>query len=415
MRWRLAEALVVALSAGLAAWIFPGAVAVAVGLSALPVLGFGLIARGQPEAAGLQTTWNGVERRAPTQPAPVPEPVPEPEFVSPWQSKLPELTGVLERLALNAVADTNTSGLRLLEQLGQIEQRIALHNREQDGALDQLGRIDDISASHQEESVRLDEAISVAMSSGKAVSTEVHAARSALRNVDDSIRQMQDELRQVGHIAREIGMLAINASIEATRAGDAGRGFAVIAQSIRGLAEETDGLTVRMSPLVKIAREEIGKFASDVSAQAADTTDVERILDEQGQLLSDMRARFHRLAGDFETLTAQKRADVLASQSAGVQVEAAIQSILVTAQFGDIIRQQIEQIVAGLHSIGETAAEDTDPATTLQSLIRILEALEATYVMASQRRAHHGGDADRDDWGSFQDGSRDPEPQVEFF
>ncbi len=87
----------------------------------------------------------------------------------------------------------------------------------------------------------------------------------------DDLYRIVDNIREIvsgiDSISMQTNLLAINASIEAARAGTAGRGFAVVAGEIRGLAEETQNLTGSMNQFLEGIRS-----ASQVSAQSvADT------------------------------------------------------------------------------------------------------------------------------------------------
>ncbi len=73
----------------------------------------------------------------------------------------------------------------------------------------------------------------------------------------------------IDDIARQTNLLAVNASIEAARAGDAGRGFAIIAHEVRELSGRTFEATKQISSRVETLMSEIG--AIDESVQSAGT------------------------------------------------------------------------------------------------------------------------------------------------
>ncbi len=83
----------------------------------------------------------------------------------------------------------------------------------------------------------------------------------------DVINQMNEVIAGIDAISMQTNLLALNASIEAARAGEAGRGFAIVADEIRGLAEQTQKLTGDMGNFVEGI-----KAASQKSTQSATST-----------------------------------------------------------------------------------------------------------------------------------------------
>jgi methyl-accepting chemotaxis protein len=106
---------------------------------------------------------------------------------------------------------------------------------------------------------------SAANASGVATSAvELSAeATGLIGKLDDSSRQIASVVDMISAIAEQTNLLALNATIEAARAGEAGRGFAIVANSVKDLADETTKATVAI-------RETVGAIQSDsVSARTA--------------------------------------------------------------------------------------------------------------------------------------------------
>lgn len=131
----------------------------------------------------------------------------------------------------------------------------------------------------------------------------------------DSLSATEKDLSLITHIAREVNILALNARIEAARAGSSGAGFSVIAEAIGQLARDTGTAASGIGQSLTRVREEAESFAAgavevmaDAEKVVASSQDMDRALDDIRQGMSALDA----VAGSIGAATSRVRDAVAA-------------------------------------------------------------------------------------------------------
>lgn len=188
-------------------------------------------------------------------------------------------------------------------------------------------------------------------------------------------------LNEVESIAKQTNLLALNAAIEAARAGEAGRGFAVVADEVRNLSEKTNKFSSQIRTLVGDVNNSLQGAEETINTLAA--TDVSHVMQSK-QHVYDMMQNLTKLN---ETLAE----DSIELGRINKEVERNVSTAISTLQFQDMNSQLIGHVQMRLSSLQEVVGKMSNGRECVTSR----EYLEQITAYMDSLREHVDQDTDR--------------------
>lgn len=203
---------------------------------------------------------------------------------------------------------------------------------------------------------------------------------SQLASVADELKEMGDE---VAGIASQTNLLALNAAIEAARAGEHGRGFAVVADEVRTLSSRSGDAGSR---IMKRIEEVNGLLQGAVQSTEEFASQGETIVSRSSSAINEVIEEFSQFGNNLSETT-----QVLATESQNVRGE--IEQVLISLQFQDRVRQILDQVTRDISKLNQKVAEHREQINASEELALLdtaewLAGIKDSYTTLEQVDVH---------------------------
>jgi len=270
---------------------------------------------------------------------------------------------------VDAVIATASASERIVSRSRQVSQEMHRQNEQVVSIADSIETITAIigrnahqasTAAHESLQASQDaqnggEIVSTTINGMNTIATVVMKSAETVQELGKSGDQIGEIVQVIEEIADQTNLLALNAAIEAARAGEQGRGFAVVADEVRKLAERTQKATKEIAVTIK-------KIQSDTSHAVSAMQDGTREVEAGKSSAAQAAEALERIINRTATV-----ADII-SQLASVSEEQTRMSKGITTS-ADTINTVIEQSAQAVGDIAHTAEDLSDLTERLQTVV----------------------------------------------
>ena len=270
------------------------------------------------------------------------------EGIQALAAAITEISSAIAEMAANS-SETSTSVTEISTTMEEVKQTSHMASEKAQNVADMTLQVNEVSKEGSHATME-------SMDGMSHIKDEMASLADSIIKLSDQTQSISDIISAVGDIAEQSNLLAVNAAIEAAKAGEYGKGFSVVAQEVKSLSEQSKNSTRQVNAILNEIQKATSSavMATERGSKAVDAG--VKLTESAGNSIETLAQNINESTRAASQISASSR-----QQLTGIdQLAVALESIKEATQQNIAGVQQLEQAVSSIKKLSEEIKSMTE-------------------------------------------------------
>ena len=212
-------------------------------------------------------------------------------------------------------------------------------------------------------------AVKRSMEQMQSIQSSVNSSSASIISLGEQANEINALVESITAISAQTNLLALNAAIEAARAGEQGKGFAVVADEVRNLAEQTSGFAKQITGTIGLIQQTLDHSVDQMNRSIADVQSGIQVVTHTGELFDQIQVAVEDVSKEIQDVTGAVHGLTDATKAVVEAFSLIEQTTKETASGTHTISASTEELLAVLGEIASSASSLNQMAEKLEDKI----------------------------------------------